>query len=152
MFKSRIAEWFTVVANGGGVKLIVLLVAVFGLAAYAKEKPKPKNTKFAVKGVGWLEIKHTVPGEPIAEPEEVELFLTCAKTKRTARIQVYRMCLFQDWEYEETPKTLYLKMALGRVEPKTGDVKCDRFDTKTVELAKACDIPPPAPTPAKPAH
>lgn len=109
------------------------------LSALGAPAGDPKNGRFEVPGVGLVRVQHTVVGEPIAQPERVEVFVTCKGAKAPVRVAIFRMCIFDGYTYEAGTKTLSFNMKYGRVEPKTGDVICDQFDMRPVELAHACD-------------
>jgi hypothetical protein len=91
-----------------------------------------------VAGVGQVRVSHAVIGEPVGQPERVEIFVTCPK-KKTFRLAVFRMCIFDGYEFEEGTNTLTLNMYYGRVVPQTGDVKCDQHDIKDIDLTGACN-------------
>lgn len=107
------------------------------LPALAAPKAKPKSADIKVAGVGLVRIQHDVVGEPISQPERVEIFVTC-KGKKPYRAKVFRMCIFEGHEYDAGTKSVELKMYYGRVEPKSGDVICDQFDVKSIDLGEAC--------------
>ena len=102
------------------------------------ETAAQKNVKFEVSGVGQVRIQFDEVGEPISQPERVEVFVTCRGAKSSFRAAVFRMCTYQEYTYEPGPKLLTIRMFYGRVEPRTGDVICDQFDMKIIELANIC--------------
>ena len=99
---------------------------------------KLKNVELEAKGIGVIKFKHEDIGEPIAEPEKLQVFLTCTNSKKTRLIMAYRMCTFEEYEYEPGIKTLHIKLISGRVVPTTGKVICDRMDQKHLDLTSAC--------------
>ena len=119
-------------------RLLYIVILVFSGVSQAETVPPAKNAKFDVPGVGHVRIQHDEVGEPISQPERVEVFVTCEGTKASVRVAVFRMCIYQGHSFEVGTRVLTLKMFYGRVEPKTGDVVCDQFDMKQVELADAC--------------
>lgn len=113
--------------------------AVISLLVAAAPRPETnKNARFNVPGVGVVRLVHSEPGEPISQPERLEVFVTCQGAKDAARIAVFRMCAFDGFDFEAGTKTLVVKLKYGRVEPKAGDVICDQFDMRPVELAQVC--------------
>ena len=116
----------------------LLYILTFVVTCTSNAQAASKNAEFDVAGVGHIRIRHDEVGEPIAQPERVEVFVTCEKTKSEFRAAVFRMCIFQGHSYEAGPKDLTIKMFYGRVEPKTGDVVCDQYDMKHVLLADVC--------------
>lgn len=117
---------------------VSILILVFTSLGHAETAPQ-KNAKFDVPGVGQVRIKFDEVGEPISQPERVEVFITCKGAKKSFRAAVFRMCTYQGYSYEPGTKVVTVKMYYGRVEPRTGDVVCDQFDMKDVELANICD-------------
>jgi len=117
----------------------IALILIIAAGSLAQGKPTPlKNGKYNVPGVGVISVRHEFVGEPIGQPERVEVFVTCAKSKKEFRRAVFRMCIFDGHSFEEGTKTLTLKMFYGRVVPQTGDVVCDQYDMKSIELADVC--------------
>lgn len=119
-------------------RFVIILILALPSLSRAESAPQ-KNAKFDVPGVGQVRIKFDEVGEPISQPERVEVFITCKGAKKTFRAAVFRMCTYQGYSYEPGTKVLTVKMFYGRVEPKTGDVICDQFDMKDIELANICD-------------
>lgn len=118
----------------GLLSVLVLAVCLNGHA----ETRASKNASFSVPGVGRVRIQFDEVGEPISQPERVEVFVTCDGAKSSFRAAVFRMCNYDGYTYESGTKVITIKMFYGRVEPKTGDVVCDQFDMKEVELASFC--------------
>lgn len=120
------------------MKSLFCILSLIGcFAAHSEATPK-KGAEFNVPGVGFVRIRHEVVGEPIGQPERVEVFVTCEKSKASIKAAVFRMCIYQGHTYEVGPKILTIKMFYGRVEPKTGDVVCDQFDMKNLRLTDYC--------------
>lgn len=118
--------------------LVSILILVLTSLGHAEIVPQ-KNGKLDIPGVGQVRIHFDEVGEPISQPERVEVFVTCKGTKSSFRAAVFRMCTYQEYSYEPVPKILTIKMFYGRVNPRTGDVICDQFDMKNIELANICD-------------
>lgn len=114
-----------------------LLLLSIGLNANAETRPS-KNAQFSVPGVGQVSIQFDEVGEPISQPERVEVFITCDGAKSSFRAAIFRMCTYDGYTYESGTKVITVKMFYGRVEPKTGDVTCDQFDMKDIELTNLC--------------
>ncbi len=118
--------------------LVFFTLTIAMLGAHAdKGTGTLKNAQFNAKGVGLVRIKHENIGEPIAQPEGVEVFVTCTNSKRTITAGAYRTCKFEEYSYEEGVKTLTLRLVPGRVDD-NGRVICDRLDIKTIDLSSAC--------------
>ncbi len=118
-------------------KIVYIMILMAGSFSQANTLPT-RNGKYDVAGVGEVRVRHEVVGEPIGQPERVEVFVTCAKTKKQFRLGIFRMCIFEGHSLEEGTKTLTLTMFYGRVVPQTGDVICDRHDMKNIELIDVC--------------
>lgn len=118
--------------------LILILISALSFGSFAKPKQKMKNERIEVSGVGTVKVIHDVVGEPIGQPERLQVFMKCQNSTKEFRLQIYRMCLWEDFEFDTSTKTLILKLATGRVEPKSGNVLCDLIDTKEIDLSAAC--------------
>ncbi len=116
--------------------LLALSLLIFSPTLFAADKLK--NAEVEAKGIGLIKFKHEDLGEPIAEPEKLQVFITCANSKKTRLLASYRMCKFEDYDFEPGIKTLHLSLISGRVVPTTGKVICDRMDLKNIDLTKAC--------------
>ena len=117
---------------------IILTFAITALSAHTESKVTPlKNAQFNAKGVGLVRIKHENIGEPVSQPERVEVFVTCGANKCAISVGAYRTCKFEEYSFEEGIKTLTLRLVPGRVD-NTGLVICDRLDIKTIDLTSAC--------------
>jgi len=118
--------------------LLFILLFIAGQFSQARSVASAKNAKILIPGVGQVRIQHEVVGEPISQPERVEVFVTCQKSKKKFRAAIFRMCIYEGHTFEEGTKTLTLTMKYGRVVPTTGDVVCDQHDMKILELAAIC--------------
>lgn len=118
---------------------IFFCLSVLTISCFVQAETKaPKSAKFTAQGVGLVQIQHAEVGEPISQPERVEVFVTCPGINTSLRVALFRMCIYGGHTYEAGTKTLTLKMYYGRVEPKTGDVSCDQFDLKQIQLSEIC--------------
>lgn len=120
-------------------KTLVFVALVFSAAVgFAKPKAKMKNEKFEVAGVGSVRVVHDVLGEPVGQPERLQVFLKCFNSKREIRFKVYRMCQWEAFEYDAGIKTLILKVTRGRVDPKAGTVICNLIDREEIDFTDVC--------------
>ena len=65
------------------MRLMFAMIALFSAAAFAKPPPGFKNSTWEAKGVGRVTFKHQDIGEPVAQPEKLEVLLACGKSKTT---------------------------------------------------------------------
>lgn len=121
------------------MKYLILSLALFAIpSAFGRSKVKLKSQVFDVANFGSIKIKYDVVGEPVGQPERLEIFVKCANSKKENRLQIYRMCLWDDLEFDEQAKLLTIKVANGRVDPRSGNVTCDFIEVKEIDLSTVC--------------
>ena len=106
--------------------------------AFGKPLKKIKIDPFEVSGIGKVRVVHDILGEPVVQPERLQVFLKCKDIKREMRFKVFRMCQWDAVEYDATVKTLTLKLIRGQVDPKSGIVKCDLIDREEIDFSQSC--------------
>ncbi len=119
--------------------LILITLLISGLGSFAEiTNPKLKNVQFDIRDIGHLRIKYDAPGEPIVQPERVQILITCKNSNHEYRFKIFRLCNWENYSYEPETKMLTLKFSSGRVDMNTGEVVCDQFDENRVDLSSAC--------------
>src|SRR4051812_48600026 len=97
------------------IYLFSFLIVMFN-AIGNSARAESKNAKIEVAGVGEVRIQFSEVGEPISQPERVEVTATCKGSKKSKVLAVYRMCTYEGHVYEKGTKTLTLKMYYGRID------------------------------------
>lgn len=123
------------------LNFLVLMAFITALPAFA-ENTIVKTRQFPIPGVGQVRVVQDIVGEPIAMPERLQIYLKCGSAKKEIRLKVFRMCKLENYSYEKESKTLNLTLALGQVNPKSGNVDCNIRVLQSVEFEKACAANP----------
>ena len=117
---------------------MMTLFILLGSSAFAKEKFKPKSFNLNVKKIGIVRVVYDVPGEPMAQPERLQVFMKCPGSNKEIRSHVFRMCIFDGYDYEEDVEHITFKLGIGKVDPKSGSVNCETIRTQEIDFTTAC--------------
>lgn len=120
-------------------QIILLFIALSSVLAISSESDSLKKTiQIEIPGIGTAHIMEEELGEPIAAPTRIEVKIKCAKTKSVKNLGFFRGCKIDSHDYDKETKVLIIKILSARVVHNTGEVMCDRVDSKEIQLKSAC--------------
>lgn len=120
------------------ISIFISCLAVFILAPLTMAN-EVKSKLYVVPGVGEARLTHEELGEPISAPERIKVTIKCNKSGQTKQVALFRVCRLEEYEFDESTKSLRLKMVSGRVILNSGEVVCDQIDHKEIDFSKACN-------------
>jgi hypothetical protein len=112
------------------MRLILFLATIYSINVFAEGDPDPKVEDFVQKiyvlNVGQSRISYHYSGEPVSRPAKMRIYMKCSNSGPERLVTEVPMCSWEDYHYDPSSKSVYVKYFAGRVDPETGDVNCDQ--------------------------